>query len=280
MADRRAKGLCYNCPEKFHRDHHRTMKGVYLLELEEGEDEEGIPEISLHALTGICSGRTMQLHVRLAGKMLLVLVDSRYMHTFVAEGTTKRLGITVSPRPGMKVAVANGDRVECSGLCRDVQLAIGEEDFTVDCFAIPLDGFEVVQGVQWLRTLGPITWDFQCLSMSFWRIDHRVTWHGVGAPHDSPHIHSIASQDPLLELLREFSNIFEPPQGLPLERQQDHRINLLPGTDAIAVRPYRYPQLLKDEIKRQCDEMIAQGIIRGSNSAFSSPVLLVKKHDS
>lgn len=144
MADRRAKGLCYNCPEKFHRDHHCTMKGIYLLELEEGEDEEGIPEISLHALIGIRSGRTMQLHVWLAGKTLLALVDSGSTHTFVAEGTAKRLGITVSPRPSMKVVVANGDRVECSGLCRDVQLAIGEEDFTVDCFAIHLDGFEVV----------------------------------------------------------------------------------------------------------------------------------------
>lgn len=126
--------------------------------------------------------------------------------------------------------------------------------------------------------LGSITWDFECLSMS-WRIDHRVTWHGVSAPHDSPHVHSIASQDLLLELLQEFSNIFEPPQGLPPKRQQDHRNNLLPGTAAIAVRPYRYPQLLKDEIKCQCDEMIAQGCIRESNSTFSSSVLLVKKHD-
>ena len=62
-------------------------------------------------------------------------------------------------------------------------------------------------------------------------------------------------------------------------RRQDHRTNLLPDTAPIAVRPYRYPHLLKDEIERQCDEMFAKGIIRQSTSAFSSPVLLVKKHD-
>jgi len=47
----------------------------------------------------------------------------------------------------------------------------------------------------------------------------------------------------------------------------------------VAVRPYRYAQLLKDEIEAQCKAMLAQGIIRQSTSAFSSPVLLVRKHD-
>lgn len=47
----------------------------------------------------------------------------------------------------------------------------------------------------------------------------------------------------------------------------------------MAVRPYCYPQLLKDEVERQCAEMLRLGIIRDSTSAFSSPVLLVRKSD-
>ena len=51
------------------------------------------------------------------------------------------------------------------------------------------------------------------------------------------------------------------------------------GTDAVAVRPYRYPQLQKDELELQCAKMLQQGVIRLSMSQFLLPVLLVKKHD-
>jgi hypothetical protein len=39
----------------------------------------------------------------------------------------------------------------------------------------------MVLGCNWLRTLGPIIWDFSLLSMTFWWLDHRVKWTGLGA---------------------------------------------------------------------------------------------------
>jgi hypothetical protein len=80
-------------------------------------------------------------------------------------------------------------------------------------------------------------------------------------------------------LLDAYTDIFVMPQGLPPPRRHDHRIRLLPGTAPVAVRPYHYPQLLKDELERQCDDMLQQGIIRECTSAFTSPGLLVKKLD-
>ena len=37
----------------------------------------------------------------------------------------------------------------------------------VDFFILPLEGYDVALETQWLRTLGPIQWDFETLQMKF-----------------------------------------------------------------------------------------------------------------
>lgn len=44
---------------------------------------------------------------------------------------------------------------------------IQEFSCTTNLYAIPLSGCEVVLGVQWFQTLGPILWDFDKLNMQF-----------------------------------------------------------------------------------------------------------------
>jgi hypothetical protein len=81
-------------------------------------------------------------------------------------------------------------------------------------------------------------------------------------------------------LLQQFEVVFTEPTRLPPPYPYDHRIHLLPSTPPVMVRPYRYPQLQKDELECQCVAMLAQGIIRPSTSPLSAPVLLVRKHDN
>ena len=50
-------------------------------------------------------------------------------------------------------------------------------------------------------------------------------------------------------LLQSFEDLFAEPQGLPPVRSCDHRIHLQPNTAPVAVRPYRYPQLQKEELE-------------------------------
>jgi hypothetical protein len=185
LAAKRASGECYHCPEKYSADHKCSSKGVFLLEMEDNEDEETALVdlgISLHALTGIDVNNTMKLHVAVQGLTLVALVDTGSTHTFIQEAVASRLGIQVDPRPGLSVKVANGDRVTSSGVYPKLRLTIDDEAFDVTCFGLPLVGFDIVLGVQWLRSLGPILWNFSTLSMEFWRHGRTVRWTGVGAP--------------------------------------------------------------------------------------------------
>jgi hypothetical protein len=138
----------------------------------------------------------------------------------------------------------------------------------------------MVLGVQWLGTLGPLLWDFTKHIMCFSHGGKRIMWRGADT---TPGLSSapLASFDgDLLDaLLEEFDSLFAEPQGLPPQRHLSHYIRLKHGTTAVAVHPYGYSHTQKDEMERQCDEMVCLGIIRPSSLAFSSPALLICKRD-
>lgn len=117
----------------------------------------------------------------------------------------------------------------------------------MDCYAIALGKFDVVLGVQWLHTLGPILRYFDRLVMSFWRSDHRVTWKATAGQTTIPRARACMVQDLLADLLAEFDDLLTEPFGLPPPRT--------------------------------CDaDMLHNGLIRHNTSEYPSPVL-GKKQD-
>jgi len=186
IADKRANGQCYFCPEKFSRDHKCAARGgVFCIAMADSEDDnadisEEDVRISMHVLTGITSGDNIRLRVRIRGIELTALVDSGSTHTFIHDEVARRLGLAVEHQPGLTVKVANGEHIQSLGVCPATPVNIHGQQFSIDCYALALDGFDVVLGVQWLKTLGPITWDFSNLSMAFWHNGCSILWHGIG----------------------------------------------------------------------------------------------------
>jgi hypothetical protein len=151
MATKREKGECFNCTEKFSQAHLDVcpMKGLFLLELDAATpddlDEEK-PLICLNAITSISVVETMTLHVHLLNFVVEALVDLGSTHSFISADTASRLHLQSVYRLGLQVTVANGDRVASAGICRDVHIIIDKEEFILDFFIIPLDGYEMVLG--------------------------------------------------------------------------------------------------------------------------------------
>jgi hypothetical protein len=229
----------------------------------------------------------MQLLVMLHGVKLTALLDSRSTHNFIDTDAAARAGIKLQGRAGLHVAVANDDRLTSSGSYLGLHIQIGDEPFEIDCYGLALGSFDMVLGVQWLEALGPILWDFDRRTMGFVRNDHHILWHASDTEGSRSSLHAISESanddntgNLMDDLLEQFVPLFEAPIGLPPQRTRCHKIRLLSGTVPVAVRPYRYVHMQKPELECQCAEMLQQGIIRPSSSAFSAPVLLVKKCDS
>lgn len=135
----------------------------------------------------------------------------------------------------------------------------------------------MVLGGQWLEQWGPITWDFQQLTMKFQRGNKFVLLHGLTQgsirelrahklnlenddivqvsmimvqPNDTKSqgsIHSLENDEevtqfpPITELLQTYADIFEEPKLLPPFRENhNHKIPLLEGSNPVNQRPYRY----------------------------------------
>ncbi|XP_066395670.1 uncharacterized protein [Miscanthus floridulus] len=281
MVERRRQGLFYNCDKPYVRGH--KCARLFYLEVadyimeepdDDAEDNKAAPPaanpppfdpdapmISLSAITGIHDSGTMQLRVWISAHEFTALLDSGSTHNFIRASAAHRAGLRLFDSRGAHVIVANGERMACQGLGHNILLQISRESFRLDMFSIPVQGCDVVLGIAWLRTLGPILCDFTTHTMAFNLHGHRIVWVGVEAsgslpaPTADPLLSSTlftdtgSEQDLLERLLDKYSDVFAAPAGLPPARDCDHRIHLKPAAEPMAVRPYRYPQIQKDELE-------------------------------
>lgn len=170
---------------------------------------------------------------------------------------------------------------------------------------LPMGGANIVLGIQWLGTLGPVTKNHRKLTMEFQSGDCTVRLQGESqlaeaeisnsslrrllAKEDVAYFCHLLSDCPVPEptpsrpklvlLLERYAYVLAEPRGLPPERTKDHRISLIQGAEPVNVCPYRYPHYLKSKIEKLTSEMLDQGVIQWSINPFSSPVQLVKKKD-
>ncbi|MCH79303.1 transposon Tf2-1 polyprotein [Trifolium medium] len=212
--------------------------------------------------------------------------------------------------------VGNGEFLRCTGLCNEIPITVNKHTFSLSFYVLPIQGADVVLGVQWLQTLGPFVSDFTIPSMQFYHhnslltitgsktssvtpasynqinrmihTDSIATFHSItiipspdNPNHPSnPDTQTIQSLHPDLQaVLHPYTHIFNPPQGLPPTRPHDHHIHLNPTASPVNIKPYRYPHYQKEAMTTIILDMLKEGLIQPSNSPYSSPVLLVKKKD-
>jgi hypothetical protein len=156
----------------------------------------------------------MQFTINIAGKELRALVDSGSTHTFIHDVVVHRLGLEVTLHPGLSVKVTNGERLQSYGTCKATDVLVQGEHLIMTCYTLPLEGFDVILGVQWLNSLGPIMWDFAALTMAFVRVGRSIHLVGYGGTPGA--LYSLQPVDNIMDmLLQAYSDIFEEPRGLP-----------------------------------------------------------------
>lgn len=261
-------------------------------------------------MAGVPATDTFRLYGVINHARVTILVDSSSMHNFIQPRVAKFLGLSMEETMPLQVMVGNGSVLECRQLCPATTLLIQDHSFTVTLRVLPLSGADIIFGIEWLHTLGPIITNYTSFTMQFTHLGQPISLHANVHTNTDPtsahqhkhiiHTHSVSglfhlsllpvnlpepNTDPphpipaINELLLKFQTIFQQPTTLPSPQQHDHHINLIPSAHPVNVRPYRYPHFQKTEIEKQVAALLDSGLIQPSRSPFSSPVLLVKKKD-
>uniref|UniRef100_A0A2N9FMB3 Chromo domain-containing protein n=1 Tax=Fagus sylvatica TaxID=28930 RepID=A0A2N9FMB3_FAGSY len=146
--------------------------------------------------------------------------------------------------------VANGQVIRTLGECKEVKFKMQGLHLKLTFNLLELGGYGIVLGTQWLGTLGVSNWDFKNLVMGFMHEGKKVWLQGLK---DKPNLIE-GSKDfkgkatmkglllqimpcelasiqevicvPIRELVEEFPQILEEPEGLPPKRNHEDQILL------------------------------------------------------
>lgn len=207
----------------------------------------------LHAITGTEGVHTLSLTGRKGHKKLTMLVDSGSTHNFMSLTTAKSLGITPEPCLPFKVTVADGSKLVCNQQARKVKWEMAGETFVADMMILPIGGYDLILGVNWMKKVSPVMLDFETNTISVkWKgkkmdlkqVDGGPTVKLVSNSKKSNWFHkddtcylvqvmttnaekgTIDIPEEIKPILQEYQDVFNEPRGLPPKRTQDHRIPL------------------------------------------------------
>lgn len=123
--------------------------------------------VSLYALVGVPTPRTIQVEGVIKQTMLQVLVDLGANLNFIHGRWAQRLELPIDKSASFEVLVRSGNTMERRGVCRKVPLQLGESSFFMDFHVVPFHGSDAILGVAWLEQLGQVLFDYQRRSLSF-----------------------------------------------------------------------------------------------------------------
>jgi hypothetical protein len=190
MDERQLKGLCYNCDDKYFLGHKCKEQNIFM-DISEDALEEDVeaplvsvshepiditppsdpPEvesiISLNVLTRFFAPQTLKLIGYIKHRKVIILVDSGSTHNFIHLHIAQETNCYIRTVNNFQIMIANCGSMKCGGHCENVHLQIGDYHLKYHMFDIDMGGCDIVLGIEWIRTLGPILMDFKDLTMQF-----------------------------------------------------------------------------------------------------------------
>jgi hypothetical protein len=267
------RGPCYNCNQPGHfvkfcpyrkkqqtqyqaRVHHTTV--------------DNIPEGELMTV-GIFS---------INNHPAVVLFDSRSSHSFVCQAFVKRYEQKiVELEYAYRINSARADLLT-NQIIQGVTLNIANRQYKLNLIVMPGLVLDVIMRMNWMNKMGVVI-DVGGRSISLKEPIGEGTFQVILPRKIDLASTTCAVQTTLIAkilVVCEFPDVFpDELPGLPLDRDVEFAIELIPRTAPISRMPYRMSPNELAKLKKQLQDLLKKGLIHPSSSKWGCPALFVKK---
>ncbi|GKB18679.1 putative reverse transcriptase domain-containing protein [Tanacetum coccineum] len=232
-----------------------------------------------------------------------ILFDSGSDRSFVDTRISSMLNIDpVKIRASYEVELADGRVVSTNTVLKGCTLNLVNHIFEIDLMPIELGTFDVIIGMDWLVKHDVVIVCGEKVVRIPYGNKMLIVESGKGMSRLKviscikarkyvkrcchlflAHVTEKRSKEKRLEdvpVICDFLEVFpEELPGLPLPRQVEFQIDLVPRAAPVACAPYRLAPSEMRELLVQLQELLEKGFIRPSSSPWGAPVLFVKKKD-
>ncbi|GJY43757.1 putative reverse transcriptase domain-containing protein [Tanacetum coccineum] len=211
------------------------------------------------------------------------LFDSGADYSFISTTFIPLLGIEPNELCfRYEIKIASGQLVEIDKVINRCKLEIKGHVFDIDLIPFWHGSFEVIIGMDWLSNhkaeiichgivMIPLL-DGKVLRVLGEKLKEMMRQLKSDKAKEKEHEEIV--------VVRDFPEVFlDDLSGLPLIREIEFRIELIPEAVPIAKSPYHLTPSELEELSRQLKQLQEQGFIRPSSLPWGAPVLFVKKKD-
>ncbi|GJT72227.1 putative reverse transcriptase domain-containing protein [Tanacetum coccineum] len=212
-----------------------------------------------------------------------ILFDTGADRSFISTAFSSLIDIAQTPlENSYDVELADGKIVGVDTIMQGCTLNFLNHPFNIDLMPVELGSFDVIIGMDWLRSNdGRESW-LTIISCSKAQ-EYMTKGCKIFLAHISAKKEEDKSEGKQLKdvpVVRDFPEVFpEDLPGLPPARPVEFQIDLIPGAAPVARAPYRLAPSKMKELSEQLQELSDKGFIRPSSSPWGAPVLFVKKKD-
>ncbi|KAD6454523.1 hypothetical protein E3N88_09229 [Mikania micrantha] len=232
-----------------------------------------------------------------------VLFDSGASRSFISVKFVDHHSFVLAKLPyPLEVEIADSKSFLVYDIYHRCKLTIDGEDYEVDLIPMSLGEFDVVIGMDWLSKYGAnIVCNRKVIQLKspggyeiciqgekrggtiLCSLAKAMNYMNHGGQSFLAYV--LDAQKEIKELndvpvVRDFPDVFpDDLPGVPLDRDVEFKIDLIPGAKPIAKAPYRLAPSEMKELMTQLQDFLDKGFIRPSISPWGAPILFVKKKD-